>query len=89
MKNLAYYKKQVEESKRQKRLAAWADQQIETHLRPILAESQRRTEGLLQDLKLQRCKLESSINLFQQRQDPFGITKAAVLFEREAAYPWL
>lgn len=92
MKNLKHYQQQVKRSRAEHRFQQWANDQIERTLRPILAASQERMQGIQDDLKLQRCKLETTIKkhpMAEQFDDFFGLLRAAEFFEQEAAYPFL
>lgn len=98
MKDLNYHKKQVKQKQAENRFQQWADKQVESVCRPILAASQERRDRMQQELKLQRCKLERSIkshpyftfyNFIKPLADPFGLNRAAELANRECFEPFI
>lgn len=64
MKNLKYYKKQTKHKQAQNRFQLWADDQIDQISARVRVSAARRWKARIDELDLQRCKLNDSIDTY-------------------------
>lgn len=86
MKNLAHYKKQVREKRRQ-HTHERAMARIDAIGDAVWARSQERWDGMLRDLRLQRCNLERK----QRERIPLPVRQlmaATNLILAQTSFPW-